>query len=312
MKIVLTCALCIASLMALTGSAAAATLAYDGFGNGPLPDLAGSTGGTGWSGAWQDYSSGLLTGIAGAGLSYPGLATTPGAAVTSQSLYWTEWTDYFRTLAPYSAPDNKVYISYLFRPDTGYGSFGGLQIGTYPRQVQFGAIPGYYLYGLRIGHYGFYPSNIPEVQGVTAFLVLEIQANPATQQATYRLYVDPTAGAPQPAYPSVEAALTGVGLPTEIELYNDGGVTTDEIRVGTTWASVMPAAIHRGDLNCDGVVNTFDIDWFVMALTNPTAYSQQFPDCNILNGDIDCDGSVNTFDIDPFVECLTSGCPACP
>jgi hypothetical protein len=60
-----------------------------------------------------------------------------------------------------------------------------------------------------------------------------------------------------------------------------------------------------GDLNCDGVVNTFDIDPFVLALTNPTAYQTSLPDCDGLNADVNGDGVVNGFDIDPFVQLLT-------
>ena len=60
-----------------------------------------------------------------------------------------------------------------------------------------------------------------------------------------------------------------------------------------------------GDTNCDGVVNTFDIDPFVLALTDPVAYGAAQPTCNILNADCNQDGEVNTFDIDPFVLLLT-------
>lgn len=63
----------------------------------------------------------------------------------------------------------------------------------------------------------------------------------------------------------------------------------------------------RGDLDCDGLVNNFDIDPFVLALSDPAAYALMFPDCDINNADIDGDGSVNNFDIDPFVELLSGG-----
>jgi hypothetical protein len=63
-----------------------------------------------------------------------------------------------------------------------------------------------------------------------------------------------------------------------------------------------------GDVNCDGVVNNFDIDPFVLALTNPSSYAAAFPDCDINNADVNADGAVNNFDIDPFVACLTQGC----
>ena len=63
-----------------------------------------------------------------------------------------------------------------------------------------------------------------------------------------------------------------------------------------------------GDANCDGFVNNFDIDAFVLALTNPAAYASAFPNCPIGNADLNGDGLINNFDIDPFVACLTIGC----
>lgn len=62
-----------------------------------------------------------------------------------------------------------------------------------------------------------------------------------------------------------------------------------------------------GDLNCDGTVNNFDIDAFVIALTNPTNYAITYPECNRNLADIDHNGAVNNFDIDPFVTLLTGG-----
>ena len=62
-----------------------------------------------------------------------------------------------------------------------------------------------------------------------------------------------------------------------------------------------------GDLNCDGTLDAFDIDPFVLALTDPVGYQQAFPDCDIMLGDINGDGTVDAFDIDPFVELLTGG-----
>jgi murein tripeptide amidase MpaA len=71
-----------------------------------------------------------------------------------------------------------------------------------------------------------------------------------------------------------------------------------------------------GDLNCDGLLNVFDIDPFVLALTSAPefeAYYAALPDCDGTLADINCDGMVNAFDIDPFVLCLTGGgCPPCP
>ena len=66
-----------------------------------------------------------------------------------------------------------------------------------------------------------------------------------------------------------------------------------------------------GDVDCDGVVNLFDVDPFVLALTsaeNPEPfddYYAAFPDCDPLHGDINGDCQLNMFDIDGFVELLT-------
>jgi len=62
-----------------------------------------------------------------------------------------------------------------------------------------------------------------------------------------------------------------------------------------------------GDLNCDGIVDLFDIDPFVLALTKPAVYYTQYPDCYRMAADANGDGIVNTFDIDSFVLLLANG-----
>lgn len=63
----------------------------------------------------------------------------------------------------------------------------------------------------------------------------------------------------------------------------------------------------RGDMNCDGSVDNFDIDPFVIGLVDPEMFEVLYPDCNINSGDVNGDGSFNNFDIDPFVTCVVSG-----
>lgn len=67
--------------------------------------------------------------------------------------------------------------------------------------------------------------------------------------------------------------------------------------------SVLPA-----DANCDGRVDNFDIDPFVLAIVDPGAYAAAFPACNAKSADANCDGAVDNFDIDPFVVCIVDGC----
>ena len=81
-----------------------------------------------------------------------------------------------------------------------------------------------------------------------------------------------------------------------------GGHQDGELRYARSTTPVVP---NLGDMNCDGAVNAFDIDPFVLALTDPTGYAQAWPNCDIMHGDINGDGVVNAFDIDPFVELLT-------
>jgi hypothetical protein len=74
--------------------------------------------------------------------------------------------------------------------------------------------------------------------------------------------------------------------------------------------SLAPADVvvpQLGDLNCDGAVDAFDIDPFVLALTAPEAYAALYPDCTYELADINGDGGVDAFDIDPFVALLTGG-----
>ncbi len=61
-----------------------------------------------------------------------------------------------------------------------------------------------------------------------------------------------------------------------------------------------------GDLNCDGVVDFFDIDPFVAALGGQVSYDAAYPNCNWPSADANDDGVVDFFDIDPFVALLGS------
>ena len=84
---------------------------------------------------------------------------------------------------------------------------------------------------------------------------------------------------------------------------------------GSDDVEVSESSLILADLNCDGSVNSLDVDPFVLALTSAPGfedYNLQYPDCEPLLADCDCDGSVNSLDIDPFVECLTGSCSPCP
>ncbi len=79
-----------------------------------------------------------------------------------------------------------------------------------------------------------------------------------------------------------------------------------EAAVDRVYVFDLPCEVPpTGDLNCDGEVNVFDIDPFVLALTEPEAYLAAYPECHIELADVNHDDVVNSFDIDAFVERLT-------
>ncbi|MBU0639856.1 MAG: hypothetical protein KKB50_13390 [Planctomycetes bacterium] len=62
-----------------------------------------------------------------------------------------------------------------------------------------------------------------------------------------------------------------------------------------------------GDLNCDGNIDGFDIDPFVLVMMSEPPYDDYYaayPDCNHVLADINQDGDINGFDIDAFVALL--------
>jgi hypothetical protein len=65
----------------------------------------------------------------------------------------------------------------------------------------------------------------------------------------------------------------------------------------------------RGDANCDGQLDFFDIDAFLLALFDQPGYAAAYPGCYPENSDVDGSGNVDFFDIDPFVACLFGACP---
>ena len=71
--------------------------------------------------------------------------------------------------------------------------------------------------------------------------------------------------------------------------------------------AAMLTVIVLGDLGCDGVVSFFDIDPFVLAVTDAAAYEAAYPDCDIMAADCNGDGEVSFFDIDCFVALIVGG-----
>jgi len=234
------CGLVLALLLGAVGHAEAQLLAQDGFGNGPLANLAGSTGGSGWATPWSAAGTNP-TQISTVGLTWPGLATTSGAARTPVA--GGSWPNsvYQRGFA-LPPGTNTLYISFLLRDDAAWGAWGGLSFGTYPYEMTVGSPLGYYSYGLMLSEGLGDVSGKALVQGETTLVVVKISKNTPAAGITYRMFLDPAVGAPEPGFPdAIMGVAPVVALPTALSIDNGTGFTTDEIRVGTTWASVLPA-----------------------------------------------------------------------
>ncbi len=59
-----------------------------------------------------------------------------------------------------------------------------------------------------------------------------------------------------------------------------------------------------GDVNCDGNVDGFDIEPFILALTDIEGYTSMYPSCDPLLADVNGDQTVDAFDIEPFITIL--------
>jgi hypothetical protein len=81
----------------------------------------------------------------------------------------------------------------------------------------------------------------------------------------------------------------------------------DDLQIeGTIEHVCLPRpCLEPADSNCDGSVNGYDIDPFVLALTDSESWLAAYPCDYMCANDINCDEAVNGYDIDPFVQRLT-------
>jgi len=90
--------------------------------------------------------------------------------------------------------------------------------------------------------------------------------------------------------------------------YNDLAPMGAYLVTATDWDGLLIYKTNlprAGDMDCDGTVGFGDINPFVTALSNPSAYHAEFPNCPIDNADINFDGKFDFGDINPFVALLT-------
>ena len=233
----------------LAGTANAALLTHEGFDYQPASQLNEQGGGTGWDGvSWGQFLGG--TGdhtIAAGSLSDPtntlqtsGHRTTTGGAFAGR----------YPRLPDYGATSSSFYYSLLVRPDSepDTDDYYGLQLfsnngGSDLFIGKGGSAMTYRLEGNSTSS----DSTISATLGQTVLLVVRVDFNPSGNTAdpeTFRLYVNPVPGATEPA--TADATLSfNLGNQNGLALNSGNGssVSFDEIRIGTDYASVVPAAI---------------------------------------------------------------------
>jgi hypothetical protein len=234
----------VAALFAASHPALASEIAYEGFGPS-FPVYAND--GTGFGGPWTQggfnvFASGYVPNEGS--LCYSRLPST------SQSISggaFSALNGAIRNLGlPLGADNTTVYISFLIQPqgklnDGAFNGYFGLTLNGSLGGDFFVGKPGAGAEGQYVmetrGGTGQVPSGTPAAVGRTALLVVKAQFLPGND--VFTLYTNPTPGHPEPAS-GVSKADLDLGTVAAIGIYSTGAFSIDEIRIGTTYADVVP------------------------------------------------------------------------
>ena len=168
--------------------------------------------------------------------------------------------------------------------------------------------PGHWIGQLTVeGDYTQLPGGtlvIPVGDGSHSRLVVEGETS-----LTGHLLVEPLPGQPIPFWQELEIissgdAITGAFTSEQSASIDHAFVMLD---YGSFSTRMMIGLV--GDMNTDGGLDTGDVAPFVLALTDPQAYQDQFGIDPARVGDVNQDGSFDTGDVAPFVQRLIGGGP---
>jgi hypothetical protein len=133
-----------------------------------------------------------------------------------------------------------LYLSYLCRVDAA-GEFTSLIVGSgRGRELSIGksGTANDYVIGQR-GGIGRTASGLGPMLGRTVFIVVKMEFRKGPDR--YTMYVNPIPGLPEPAKGIVKEDLD-LEPTNMVILYSRGAWSVDELRIGTTWPDVTPAA----------------------------------------------------------------------
>ena len=241
----ITCLAIAIALVLLSQPAAATQLAEESF-TPSFPVYA--SGGSGFTGAWT--VGGFNAFFAGytaraKSLCYPRLQTTGGSVAGSA---FPSINGTVRNLAqPLGAPGTTVYVSFLMQPrgtlnDGVFNGFFGLTLNGSAGNDLFIGKPGggaveQYVIENR-GGAGQVTSGVNVRTGKTTLFVLKAQFMAGAD--VFTLYTNPAVGKPEPASNVVKTDVD-LGTVSRIGIYSTGAFVIDEVRIGTTFADVVPA-----------------------------------------------------------------------
>jgi hypothetical protein len=224
-----------------------ALIVYDGFNYSPVgAPISGQSGGAGWSGPWGgSLAAGYFIGSGSLASPFPGEGTSGNMLSTGVS---TGNKGTLRNLASsLGTPGTTDYFSFLIQPTgtvgNGFddGHMGLSILGTlnslFCGKPGVGAVnPN--LYDIETGG-GITraPTTVAAVSGQTVLMV--VRADFTAVNDTFTLYINPLSTT-EPATPSAVLGGFSVGTVTGLQVSGPGAFNFDELRVGTTFASVVP------------------------------------------------------------------------
>ena len=209
--------------------------------------MVGQSGGTGFSNPWTRPSgSGFASDTIGSGsLTSGSLTTSGGRASIGPRLSFGNTSFLFRTLnSPIGADDSTAYFSVLMQPEgtLGQGMFGGFFGIQFDGTVNPDLVTGWpgdvsLAYGMdQIGGVGRVSSTVFPVVGTPTLLVIKMEFLNGNDRFT--LYVNPTSST-EPGTGLIKTD-NDAGLIRHIALQSGGAFGVDELRLGTSFADVVP------------------------------------------------------------------------
>jgi hypothetical protein len=223
--------------IASTYSASAGLIAYEPFSYAASSTLDTQAGGSGFSGGWSS-STGTAT-VATPGLTYSGLTTSGNRVTTTVSN-----TTYSRSLlTTLGSVTGTYYFSVILRPDNSNNSNGaefavvGSTASLYMGKPTTGN--NYVLDTVGNGGGGSQSVSSTVATSGTAVLMVLRADLVAGGADSFKLYLNPSLLA-EPGSADASKSSYDVGNITGVQFTGNIGFSLDEIRVGTSYADVVP------------------------------------------------------------------------